>query len=82
MGNMCPSFIKDSNVFNSLGGEQSIIDNYRCVLKEQSEKNKFMIYNKLFSMGVEGSLIGTNCPYADNATSQDCPFNANNPDNK
>ncbi len=50
-----------TNIIKISRTESETLTDYWCKLKEASETNKFTIYNKLFSLDLEG-MVGNNCP--------------------
>jgi hypothetical protein len=57
-----------------LGGPPIQHVEVHCALKLASAENKLAVYDRLFQLGLEGSMLTTICPVAGTANWAACPF--------
>jgi hypothetical protein len=57
-----------------LGGPPIQHTEVHCALKLQSDQDKLAVYDRLFQLGLEGSMLTTICPVAGPGRWASCPF--------
>ncbi len=70
---MCRHCHRRLEHLNMIGGSDVHVW-HECKLKASSPQRQAEVYGVLFAKGLEGSIIGNNCPVAEEGNWQKCPF--------
>jgi hypothetical protein len=57
-----------------LGGVGEALGHVNCRIKMRSERNRLAIHTVLFAKGLEGGIVGNNCPVGPSGNWQACPY--------
>jgi hypothetical protein len=77
---LCKNLLSLTKKTPTLGGPDQTHTAYECGLKNQSQEKEIDIYQALFKLGYQGSVITSDCPFVthDNLPDKDnfakCPF--------
>ena len=70
----CSHAVPRTTTHSFIGGDTMCTTIVHCGLKLQSEGAKLQVYEALFALGLEGSVITTVCPLGESGRWAACPF--------
>lgn len=70
----CKHALVDTQQIPQLGGSPIIHRETLCRLKMRGQQEQLAVYDRLFQLGLEGSMLSDVCPVAGSGQWAKCPF--------